>query len=107
MFGVFDLYIASDAANAVSGEQLMGDRPADAASPPPGELCRIATVTRDPYSFLLVAFLTLTPALALTERFVSVTLVLAGDTPETVDESLHLFGVYVSVCFCLCFGSRV
>ena len=26
------------AANDVSGEQLMGGRPADAASPPPGEL---------------------------------------------------------------------
>ena len=37
----------------MSGEQLMGDRPADAASPPPGELCRIAIVTRDPLSFLL------------------------------------------------------
>ena len=53
------------AANDVSGEQLMGDRPADAASPPPGELCRIAIVTRDPLSFLLVFFLTLTRALAL------------------------------------------
>ena len=27
------------ATNAASGEQLMGGRPADAASPPPGELC--------------------------------------------------------------------
>ena len=53
------------AANDVSGEQLMGDRPADTASPPPGELCRIAIVTRDPLSCLLVFFLTLTRALAL------------------------------------------
>ena len=53
------------AANDVSREQLMGDRPADAASPPPGELCRIAIVTRDPLSFLLVFFLTLTRALTL------------------------------------------
>ena len=29
------------AANDVSGEQLMGGRLADAASPPPGELCRV------------------------------------------------------------------
>ena len=55
------------AANDVSGEQLMGGRPADVASPPPGELCRVLTsrVTRDPLSFLLVFFLTLTRALAL------------------------------------------
>ena len=46
------------------------------------------------------------PALSLTERFVSVTLVLAGDTAETVDESLRLFGVYVLFVSCLCFGSR-
>jgi len=45
--------------------------------------------------------------LSLTERFVSVTLVLAGDTAETVDESLRLFGVYVLFVSCLCFGSRV
>ena len=50
------------AANDVSGEQLMGDRPADAASPPPGEWCRIAIVTRDPLSSLLVFFLTDTSA---------------------------------------------
>ena len=35
-----DLYIVF-AANDVSGKQLMGDCPADAASPPPGELCRV------------------------------------------------------------------
>ena len=36
----------------------------------------------------------------------SVTVVLAGDTAETVDESLRLFGVYVLFVSCLCFGSR-
>ena len=45
--------------------------------------------------------------LSLTEGFVSVTLVLAGDTAKTVDESLRLFGVYVLFASCLCFGSRV
>ena len=61
-----DLCMCRDAADeAPSGEHPMGDRPADAASPPPGELCRIAIVTRDPLSFLLVFFLTLTRALAL------------------------------------------
>ena len=46
--------------------------------------------------------------LSLTERFGSVTLVLAGDadTVETVDESLRLFGVCVLFVSCLCFGSR-
>ena len=53
------------ARKAEAGEHLMGDRPADAASPPPGELCCIAIVTRDPLSCLLVFFLTLTRALAL------------------------------------------
>jgi hypothetical protein len=148
------------AANDVSGEQLMGDRPADTASPPPGELCRIAIVTRDPLSFLLVFFLTLTLTLALlilselsrvrasrrvrvalipcpsppcacplphhlAKRFVSVTLVLAGDVDtaeETVDELLRLFGVCVlfvvsrfrvapfvnwSVCVVLFFSDRL
>ena len=47
------------AANAVSGEPLMRDRPADVAPRPPGELCRIAMVTSDPLSFLRVFFLTL------------------------------------------------
>ena len=50
-----DLYIVFVATNDVSGEQLMGDRPADAASAP-GELCRIDIVTRDPLSVLLVFF---------------------------------------------------
>ena len=47
--------------------------------------------------------------LSLTERFVSVTLVLAGDadTAETVDASLRLFGVCVLFVSCLCFGSRL
>ena len=45
--------------------------------------------------------------LSLTERFVSVTLVLAGDTAETVDESLRLFGVYVMFClFRVCVSGR-
>ena len=30
-----------------------------------------------------------------------------GDTPETVDESLRLFGVYVLFVLCLCFKSCV
>ena len=42
---------------AVEVEQLMGGRPADAASPPSGELCRITIVMRDPLSFLLPFFL--------------------------------------------------
>ena len=45
-----DLYIVLVAAKDVSGEQLMGDCPADAASPSPGEWDRIAIVTRDPFS---------------------------------------------------------
>ena len=53
------------ARKAGAGEQLMGDRPAYAASPQPGELCCIAIVTRDALSFLLAFFLTLTRALAL------------------------------------------
>ena len=37
-----------------------------------------------------------------------VTLVLAdADTTKTVDELLRLFGVYVLLVSCLCFGSRV
>ena len=51
-----DLHIVFVAANDVSGEQLMRDCPADAASPPPGELCRIAIVTRDPLSLFLSSF---------------------------------------------------
>ena len=44
--------------------------------------------------------------ISLTERFVFVTLVLVGDTSETVDESLRLFGV-IAFVRCLCFGSHV
>ena len=65
MIVVFDLYIVFVAANDMSGEQLMGGRPAGAASQPPSEFCRNAIVTHDPLSFLLVFFLTLTRALAL------------------------------------------
>ena len=50
----------------------MGGRLADAASPPTGELCRVAIVTRDPLSFLRVFFLTLTRALALLSELSSV-----------------------------------
>ena len=49
------------AANDVSGEQPMGDRPTDAAAPPPGELSRVLVaivtlISVTPSSFLLSLF---------------------------------------------------